>query len=386
MTSHLTPRVAVIGAGMSGATCAQALTQAGHAVQVFDKARGPGGRLATRRMAWDEAGRRSWTTRMDHGALGITARSPAFLSFVHRGVQAGWLARWSPVMAPGSRALEPTLRFHLPTPDLPTVCRQLLEGSVTRCGAAVQALRRGADGWQLQVDDTWLPDRFDAVVLAIPPAQAAPLLAPHRADWSADAAQVTMQPCWTLMGIEAVDVLNEPFRSSRPWDLAAPVDGPLAWVLRQDARPGRPAVAGQAHWVAHARIDWSREHLERSPVWIQAHLLDALDAVIGRRAGQTLWHHSVVHRWRYALPPQRSCAPAASTSPCWWDAERRLGVCGDFLGAEGMEASGDGPGSHGVEAAWWSGRALAAQVLAQRLPQQLSHQQAPDSAFAEALT
>ena len=41
--------VAVIGAGMSGLVCARLLAESGHQVRIFDKARGPGGRMATRR-------------------------------------------------------------------------------------------------------------------------------------------------------------------------------------------------------------------------------------------------------------------------------------------------------------------------------------------------
>ena len=42
-------RVAIIGAGLSGLVCARSLADDGLRVQVFDKARGPGGRLSTRR-------------------------------------------------------------------------------------------------------------------------------------------------------------------------------------------------------------------------------------------------------------------------------------------------------------------------------------------------
>ncbi len=42
--------VAVIGAGMTGITCARALADAGFDVTVFEKSRGLGGRMATRRV------------------------------------------------------------------------------------------------------------------------------------------------------------------------------------------------------------------------------------------------------------------------------------------------------------------------------------------------
>ncbi|MBT5019158.1 MAG: FAD-dependent oxidoreductase, partial [Planctomicrobium sp.] len=44
-------RVAVIGAGISGLACAQALNEQGEKVTVYDKGRGAGGRMSTRRTA-----------------------------------------------------------------------------------------------------------------------------------------------------------------------------------------------------------------------------------------------------------------------------------------------------------------------------------------------
>ena len=60
-------RIAVIGAGMAGLACAQELARADAKVTVFERARGLGGRLATRRQG---------NLAFDHGvqltsALGI---------------------------------------------------------------------------------------------------------------------------------------------------------------------------------------------------------------------------------------------------------------------------------------------------------------------------
>ena len=43
-----TQRIAVIGAGISGLSCATSLQQAGFEITVFDKSRGPSGRMSTR--------------------------------------------------------------------------------------------------------------------------------------------------------------------------------------------------------------------------------------------------------------------------------------------------------------------------------------------------
>ena len=49
-------KVAVVGAGIAGASCAHALSHSGHAVQVFDKSRGAGGRMSTRLADWVDPG------------------------------------------------------------------------------------------------------------------------------------------------------------------------------------------------------------------------------------------------------------------------------------------------------------------------------------------
>jgi renalase len=340
--------VAVVGAGMAGAACAQALSQAGMAVRLFDKSRGPGGRLATRRVEWVDAHGQPWTTPLDHGAVGFTARSLAFQDFVARTEQSGCAARWTPTLAPRSLPLDEQGPLYVPAPDMPALCRSLLSGITATWAWPVDGLHKDPLGWHVQRQGEHFSERFDAVVLAVPPAQAAPLLMPHRRDWAQRAALALMQPCWTLMGV--ADAPAPDANAAVDGDLARPPDGPLAWVLRNESRPGRARVPGQAHWVLHARAGWSRQHLEQPAEWVQAQMQAALAEWLGR---PVTWRHSVVHRWRYALPQAQSAAPAGQ---CWWDAAQGLGVCGDFLGGTG------------VEGAWLSAQSLAQALLISPAP------------------
>lgn len=75
----------VLGAGMAGLTAARALQAAGHQVEVIDKGRGVGGRMATRRVG---------DARIDHGAQFFTTRGPAFTELVAAAVEAGVVAEW----------------------------------------------------------------------------------------------------------------------------------------------------------------------------------------------------------------------------------------------------------------------------------------------------
>lgn len=333
MTLRNTQTVAVIGAGFAGATCARALSLAGYSVHVFDKSRGLGGRLATRRVEWIDRLGQSCITPFDHGAPGITVHSADFQAFLEQNLGTGRLTPWTPSLAANSLPLEDGDKHYLPVSDMPSVCRYLLDGVSTTWSFAVERLHRCRNGWQVEADGTVHAELFDAVVLALPPAQAAPLLSPHRHDWAQQAEAVRMQPCWTLLGI------SDDAEPALAWDLAQPPTGPLAWVMRNDRRPGRAPKLGQAHWVAHAHADWSREHLEQSAAWIEQQMCAALDLYLGH---PLVWHHRVVHRWRYAM----------AESPSAWDGTQGLGVCGDFLGGKG------------VEGVWRSAQSLCAAMLA----------------------
>lgn len=335
-------RIAVIGAGLAGSRCAQQLARAGHAVQVFDKARGPGGRLATRRLASADPPDQP-APSLDHGAPGLLQQAPAGgwppgfeRDFLAAGQAQGWLLDWTPRRPDGSRGA-PHWRVQPPQPQ---ACRALLGPLPLHTGHTLAGLQREGGRWQL----LWAEPQhavqpgFDSVLLAMPPAQAAALLAPLQPDWARAAALVTMQPCWTLMLITAPLAVD--------WDELLPPPAsasPLQRVLRQDAR--RPELSGCSLWVAHARPGWSREHLEAEPAAAQAALRaawgDALQA-----AGQPLpaVQQALVHRWRYA---ELLRGDAGSTPAAWWDPGLRLGVCGDWLGGGGLSG------------AWASGQALA---------------------------
>jgi predicted NAD/FAD-dependent oxidoreductase len=191
---------------------------------------------------------------------------------------------------------------------------------------------------------------LDAVVVALPPAQAAALWAPHRPQWAARALAHPMSPCWTLMALTD-EPPGDPARAEG-WDELLPTAPPLARVIRQDAKPGRLRTPGLAQWVAHADPGWSQQHLESDAQDVQAQLGRALEQALGTAL---VWRHAVVHRWRYAQVVEQQTGqdpgPVAADARCEWDGQAGLGACGDHLGGGG------------IEAAWLSGRELARRML-----------------------
>jgi predicted NAD/FAD-dependent oxidoreductase len=345
------PRIAVIGAGVAGSACVAGLLRAGFDVTVFDKSRGVGGRMATRRAKWVDSTGVATTAAFDHGCPHFTATRPRFQALIERAEKLGVVATWRQHVY--AEFPSPRVRdVVVPTPDMPALCRHLLSGVPLRLGNAVTGLHRCADGWQLRFgheeaqpsEHERIEEPFAQVVLAMPPAQAAMLLHGHHDDWAAALAAVRMASCWTLMA--STDDLDW------PWDVAEPEHDVLAWIGRSDRKPGRSGVCGASRpgtvqWVAHATPAWSLAHLDDDPAQVVETLRDALGRLLTSRAVPR-WHHVTAHRWRSA----RLSEPSAAGLDCWWDRRSGLAVCGD--------AFGDGS----VEAAWCSGDELADAVAA----------------------
>ncbi len=74
----MTAPIAIVGAGIAGLAAAQTLIRAGQQVQIFDKSRGSGGRMASKR---SEAG------ALDLGAQYFTARDRRFIDASTSGVE-----------------------------------------------------------------------------------------------------------------------------------------------------------------------------------------------------------------------------------------------------------------------------------------------------------
>ncbi|WP_287877845.1 FAD-dependent oxidoreductase [Aquitalea sp.] len=316
--------IAIIGAGIAGLSCAATLRDAGHHVVVFDKGRGLGGRLSTRRGEGWQA---------DHGAQYFTARHPLFQQQVQNWLGNGSVAIWQahPAVLGSSQvpAHDAPVRY-LGVPGMSAPAKALAAGLEVHTSHTIQGLIHAADGWRLSnAEHGQLSGIHSQVVVALPSPQAASLLAQASPSLSTLAAAHRMLPCWTVMA-----QLEEPAQLG--FEAAFVNSGPLRWLARNNSKPGR---SGQECWVLQANAHWSAAHLEDDAASVKQTLLMAFEQLGGPPAVA-----SSAHRWRYA-----DCE--ASNLGSVWDATLGIGLCGDWL--------------HGgkVEGAWLSGHHLANKIL-----------------------
>ena len=331
------PRIAMIGAGIAGLIAARTLTDHGLAVRVFDKSRGVGGRMATKRT--DNG------LKFDHGAQYFTARDCRFCRYVRSWVEDGIVAPWEgrivhvhngKILAEKAQQVR-----YVALPGMNGLGKHLAEGLDLSLGTTVSQLRSARGGqWQLLDDQGESLGEFDKVIVNTPPPQAIAILQGHT-DLCEQIARVEMNPCWAVM-------LALGSRLRVDFDGAFVESNPLSWVSRESAKPERTGPTAD-QWVLHASPTWSAAHLEDDPTAVATELVDQFATALGLSRGDrdllAKPAHVAAHRWRYAIPTRPLDADFL------WDPTQGIGACGDWCG---------GPR---IEGAFLSGMAMAGAVL-----------------------
>ncbi|TWU56266.1 FAD-dependent oxidoreductase [Rubripirellula reticaptiva] len=325
------PKVAVIGAGISGLTCARTLADHGCDVSVFDKSRGVSGRMSTRRL--EDA------ISFDHGAQYFTARDGRFKRYVESWIDDGIVQRWDGRIVAVEKGVVYSEKVgdqrFVAVPGMSALGKHLASDLKMCLGAQVVAPERANDKWQLATDDGSDLGEFDYVVVAVPSHQATSLLvnAPGLAE---QASGVKMNGCWAVM-LAFEQSLNIGF------DGAFVQQSPLSWIARNNSKPGRNG--DRETWVLHADAEWTEAHMEDSPGAIESFLIAEFFRAVGGINVEP--SYSAIHRWRFAIPQDPLSAD------CLLDVQRNIGACGDWCG---------GPR---VEGAFLSGMAIAGRILGQ---------------------
>ena len=308
--------VLVIGAGMTGISCARQLHAAGLDVVVLDKGRGIGGRMATRR-----ADINGQTIRFDHGAQYVTARDAGFQQALNEISDSAVL--WADAGKPGAYA---------GVPGMSSIPKALAEGLTIHQSERVEQLELQGDCWLTTTEDkSWKAKR---VVMTVPFPQVAPIIGEDH-PLSVKLTALEFAPCMTLMAAFKPQVeLDKATRLNAASD--------LSWIAYNSGKPGREDVIDA--WLAQASVEWSAARVNQDKAKSEQEMQVLLCEALSLDPANML--HSAFHSWLYA----RIVNPMGV--PYLVDETQSLYLGGDWcLGAR-------------VESAWQSGTAIAQALTA----------------------
>lgn len=320
-------RVAIVGAGVAGLSCGQALLAAGAEVHWFDKSRAAAGRASAKR---------AFGGHVDLGAQYFTVRQLAFRQQVELWEQQQLVASWHAQLycfADGYlQQSSDDIKRYVGLPAMHSPWRNGISEQSFTLNCRIQNISY-QQGWQLQAEDGRSFTGFDALVLALPPAQAAALLS-EDSDLCQQVPTGLLQPCQAI----ALE-LSEPI--SHPATAVFVKDRPVSWLACNSDKPGRQAE--HQHWVLHFTPEFSQQHLsataEQLSLLAQAELSLLFQQDVKVR-------QSLHQRWLYAIVDAEQPAPGVLISrrfPCV--------VTGDWcLGGR-------------IENAWLAGQQAAKAVL-----------------------
>ncbi len=318
----MTVPIAIIGAGIAGLSAARALQAAGHAIELFDKSRGSGGRMSSKR---SDAG------SLDMGAQYFTARDRRFVNEVQRWQAQGWVAEWDPKLYTwqnGQLNLSPDEQTRwVGTPRMSAITRGLLGELSSHFSCRITEVFRGEQHWHLQDSEGVTYGPFSHVVIATPAPQATALLAAAP----------------KLAGAAAGVQMELAFETAlqTPMEGCFVQDSPLDWLARNRSKPGRDNHLDT--WVLHATSHWSKQHLDLPKDAVIEHLHGAFAELLHITMPAPTF--TLAHRWLYARPA------GAREWGALADADLGLYVCGDWC------LSGR------VEGAWLSGQEASRRLL-----------------------
>jgi predicted NAD/FAD-dependent oxidoreductase len=314
-------RIAIVGSGMSGLTAGLQLKGLGHTVTVFEKSRGPGGRLAAKRVP---------SGSVDIGAQYFTARNPDFLPFLEKYAGKGTFTPWQGRLAYQAPSGEwepfPEEARFVGTPRMTAITRALSANLNVVTETRVGRLARTDNAWRLYDTEGVSLGEFDQVIITAPPAQARDLLAssglPEIAS-ELDEPVGKVLPCWAV----AAHFPTSPWPHHDGMRCQHPA---LYWVAHNSSKPGRED-AGQ-WWVLHAGASWTQKHVDTAAPEVAELLVEAFREVTGFQTGPD---DVVTHRWLYAR------SEGGEQPGHLWYPQHDIGLAGDWLSGGRVEGAFD---------------------------------------------
>lgn len=314
-------KVAVIGAGIAGMVIANQLKKYAQVV-VFDKARGVGGRMASRQNNNPDS-----EFCFDFGAQFFNAKTQEFKNFLQPYIDEGLVVKWNAkfVEIDGNKVLrsrmwEDSPEHYIIMPKMNSLCKKIAQELDVRLQHRITKIVKKGDLVNIFDDKDNNLGEFDLVIVAVPPKQAIEIL-PRDFKFRNKLLKKKMVGCFAVMLGFA-----EPLAVD--WDVAYLKNSKLSWIAKEGSKPHRKGSSGLTFLSRNA---WAEANLDRNLEEVKEELLSELAYATDVALPKIL--HSDIHRWLYANIDKQV------GEKFYFDWNSRIALCGDWFIRGRIEAA-----------------------------------------------
>lgn len=296
------PRIAIIGAGISGIVLANNLKEIAE-IKIFEKSRGLGGRMSSR---YHEQ------FTFDHGAQCFTARGREFQNFLYPLILSKDVGIWQgkAINIEGEKITKRVwFETHLvASPNMNSLCKKMSQDLDIECSVEVLEIKKENILWNLKSKNGDDLGYFDLVISTAPPAQTKKLFGNFF-----NVKEIAMQPCFSMM-------LGFSEKWKKDWIFAKVKNNPIKLIAVNSSKPGRNSEVTSL--VIQTKKSWSVKNVDLDLEEVKKILLENFSLLTGINYSEA--SYISLHRWLYALTDEEN-------GELFFDKENHLAATGDWV-------------------------------------------------------
>ena len=301
-------KIAIIGAGMTAFALSNMLKNK-FKLSIYEKSRGVGGRMATRRAD---------PFIFNHGAQYFKITTESFKQFLNPLIQKKiikpWIANFveinKDIMVKNNNWTLATGHFR-GHPKMNSVLKYFSQFFKVNLSVKVKKVKKINNNWYIHDSNGNSFGPFDWVVFTIPPLQAAEILNKNFKYFNI-ISNIKMKSCYSLMlGFNEIKSIG--------FDVALITNGDVGWFSKSITKSNNKKFT---NILINSSYDFAEKNILSSKTQVEKYLIKKASDILKVQLNN--YEHKAIHFWRYAI--NEECNKYGS----FLDSNLKIVVCGDW--------------------------------------------------------
>ena len=268
--------IGIIGAGMAGVTCANYLFSKGFKVTVYEKSRGLGGRMATKRINSELS--------VDHGVQYVNANTPTFKKYLDECISNGYAENWAPSGMDAQYLNQNNIFVGIP--GMNSLLKMNSKELNIKFSFKVDSIKKLNKKWLVSFEDSELKEQFDLLVFAIPPIQVCQIIQGEEALLQ-ELSIVEIDPCWSLILITRNKLSCNDYNKFHSNSIAS--------IVYNSSKPKRNKLSNS--YIIHSSPNWTKQNLSLEKQEAELKIVNLLEEQLNQKIEIEFLK---AHRWLFA--------------------------------------------------------------------------------------